>query len=59
MSSSARVKTGNQVFGERLHATACSFILLPATSRRLGVIGIVTLLHDIELGDYIDKRYVN
>ena len=58
-SSSARVKNGNQVFGERLHATARSFVLLPATSRRLGVIDTATLLHGIERDDYIDNRYVN
>jgi hypothetical protein len=46
-------------FWERLHATARSFVLLPATSRRLGVIGTATILHGFERDDYIDNRYVN
>jgi hypothetical protein len=58
-SSFARLKTGNQVLGEHLHATARSFVILLTTSRRLGVIGTATLLHDIERNDYIDNRYVN
>jgi hypothetical protein len=43
-SSSAWLKTGNQVLGKHLHATAHSFVLLLTTSRRLGVIGTATLL---------------